>query len=337
MDRRTVLGLGMTAALAGLTRRSFAEDMNAAGVLSTDPAETVPLWPGTPPGGEGVKLVAKIVERSNDTDTYHDRFVADIGQPLLTVYRPSRPDGSAVLMAPGGGYTRIVIDKEGVEAARRFNASGVTVFILRYRLPGEGWADGKNVPLQDAQRAMRLIRAGAQGFGIGPNRLGVMGFSAGGHVAASLATRPYDPVYKPVDDIDSLDAKPVFAALMYPVITMSAEGAHPGSRAKLLGPDPSDPLVEAYSCEKLVTRKTPPSFICFAADDDVVPPMANGMAMFEALRRAKVPAEQHVFEEGGHGFGIRLAKGKPASAWPDLFLHWGYSNGWFRDPSATPG
>jgi acetyl esterase/lipase len=336
MDRRTVLGLGVTAAFAGLTHRSFAEDMNAAGVLSTDPTEIVPLWPGTPPGGEGVALAAKIVERSTDTDAYHDRFVTDVDQPLLTVYRPSRPDGSAVLMAPGGGYTRIVIDKEGVEAARRFNASGVTVFILRYRLPAEGWAGAKDVPLQDGQRAMRLIRSGAQSYGVDPNRVGVMGFSAGGHVAASLATRPADPVYTPIDNIDSLDAKPAFAALMYPVITMTAEGAHPGSRLKLLGANPPDALVEAYSCEKLVTRGTPPSFLCFAADDDVVPPMANGMAMFEALRRAKIPAEMHIFEAGGHGFGLRLAKGKPASAWPDLFLRWGYSNGWFRDPSAAP-
>ena len=337
MDRRTVLGLGMTAALAGLTRRAFAENMNAEGALSTDPAEIVPLWPGTPPGGEGVKLEAKIVERSSDTSEYHDRVVTDIGTPLLTVFRPSRPDGSAVLIAPGGGYIRIVIDKEGVEAARRLNASGVTVFMLRYRLPAEGWAGGKDVPLQDAQRAMRIIRAGAQGYGIDPARLGVLGFSAGGHVAAMLATKFDAAVYRPVDDIDAMDAKPVFAGLMYPVVTMSAEGAHPGSRLKLLGSNPSEALVEAYSCEKLVTHETPPSFICFAADDKDVPPMANGMAMFEALRRAKVAAELHVFEEGGHGFGLRLARGKPASAWPELFLHWGYSNGWIRDASAAPG
>ncbi len=110
--------------------------------------------------------------------------------------------------------------------ARRFNTSGVTVFMLRYRLPAEGWADSKDVPLQDAQRTMRIIRAGAQGYGVDPARLGVLGFSAGGHVAASLATRPYDPVYKPVDDIDTVDSKPVFAGLMYPVITMSAQGTH---------------------------------------------------------------------------------------------------------------
>ena len=335
MDRRTVLGLG-AATLAGLSTRAFAEDMNAAGALSTDPAEIVPLWPGTPPGGEGVKLTAKIVERGTDTGIYHDRFVTDVGTPHLAVFRPKKPDGSAVVLAPGGAYRLIVIDKEGMETARRLNESGVTVFMLRYRLPAEGWANGKDVPLQDAQRAMRLIRAGAQGYGVDPNRVGVMGFSAGGHVVASLATRPYDGVYKPVDEIDAQDARPAFAGLMYPVITMGP-GAHGGSRDNLLGLNPPEATVAATSCEKLVTGKTPPCFICLADDDDVVPPMENSMAMFDALRRAKVPVELHVFQNGGHGFAICLAKGKPASAWPDLFLHWGYSNGWFRDVSAAPG
>ncbi len=334
MDRREVLGLG-AAALAGLTARATGEDMNAAGVLSTDPTEIYPLWPGTPPGGEGVHLEAKIVERSTQTDIFHDRFVTDIGTPEIQVFRPERPDGSAMLLAPGGGYIRVVIDKEGVEAARRLNASGVTVFILRYRLPAEGWANGADVPLQDAQRAMRIIRSRAREFGIDSNRLGVLGFSAGGHVAAWLATRPYDRVYTPIDEIDALDAKPVFAALMYPVITMGV-GAHPGSRDHLLGANPSQQREAAYSCEKLVTDKTPPSFIALAADDDVVPPMTNGIAMFDALRTAKVPAELHVFEKGGHGFGIRLAHGEPASAWPELLLHWAYSHGWVRDPSAAP-
>jgi len=335
MDRRTLLGLGATAAFAGLTRQAIAEEMNAAGVLSTDPTEIVPLWPGTPPGGEGVKLEAKVRERSDNLSAYHDRYVDTVGTPLLAVFRPDKPDGSAVLLVPGGGYRLIVIDVEGLETARRLVASGVTVFMLRYRLPAEGWAGRKDVPLQDAQRAMRIIRAGAQRYGIDPNRTGVMGFSAGGHLAASLATRPYDAVYTPIDDIDSQDAKPVFAGLMYPVITMGA-GAHQGSRDHLLGANPSDALVSAYSCEKLVTERTPPCFLCFAADDDVVRPMENGMAMYEALRSAKISAEMHVFEMGGHGFGIRRAKGKPASSWPDIFLHWGYNNGWFRSPGAAP-
>jgi len=336
MDRRTVLGLGATAAFAGLTRQAFAEKMNAAGMLSTESTESVLLWPGTPPGGDGVSLTEKVTERSPNTDLYNDRIVTAVATPRFYVYRPAKPDGSAVVLVPGGAYVREVIDKDGLEVAERLNASGVTAFVLRYRLPAEGWANGADVPLQDAQRAVRLIRAGAQGFGIDPNRFGIIGSSAGGHVAAMLATRSNDAVYKPVDDIDKLDAKPDFVGLLYPVITMSAAGAHPLSRLSLLGLDPSDARAAAYSCERLVTQDTPPNFICVAADDEAVPPMENAMAMFHAARQAKVPAELHVYQEGGHGFGIRLSKGKPASGWPNLFLSWGYSNGWFRDPGAAP-
>ena len=334
MDRRTVLGIGVTAALAGMTRRAFAK--SAPGVLATDPIEIIPLWPGTPPGGEGVHLEAKSDDKSDDPGIYSDRFVSGIGRPSLQVFRPLKPDGSAVVVVPGGGYVTIAIDREGVDVARRLNASGVTVFMLRYRLPAEGWANAKDVPLQDAQRAMRIVRASAQSFGIDPNRVGVFGSSAGGHLAASLATRCYDKVYEPIDNIDALDAKPAFASLMYPVITMSLPGTHAGSRLALLGPGPSDAVVDRYSCDRLVTETTPPCFICMVANDDVVPPMENGMAMFQALRAAKVPAELHIFEKGAHGFGIRLAKGLPVSAWPDLFLRWGYGNGWLRDPSAAP-
>ena len=331
MDRRTVLGWGAAALTAFAAR---AETMRPDGTLSTDPTEVVPLWPGTPPGGEGLNLTARIEDRSPDPNLYHDRIVTAIGAPYLKVFRPERPDGSALLVAPGGGYIRVVVDKEGFEAARRLNASGVTVFILYYRLPGEGWARAADVPLQDAQRAMRLIRGNANAYGIDQNRLGALGFSAGGHVAASLATRGNDAVYAPLDEADALDARPNFAALMYPVITMTA-GAHPGSRQSLLGANPTDAEIEAYSCEKHVTATTPPTFIALAADDDSVPPGPNGIAMFEALRAAKVPAELHVFEEGGHGFGLRLAKAKPASVWPDLLLHWGWRGGWFRDSSAA--
>lgn len=332
MDRRTLLGLG-AAAFSALAAK--AETMKPDGTLSSDPTEVVPLWPGTPPGGEGVSLTAKIVERSTEPDTYHDRFVTEIGAPTLTVFRPAHPDGSAVLLCPGGGYIRVVLDKEGFEAARRLNAAGVTVFLLRYRLPAEGWARRSDVPLQDAQRAMRHIRTGGyQAFGVDPNRVGVLGFSAGGHVAASLATRAGEQVYSKLDLVDDADARPNFAALMYPVITMG-EGAHMGSRDSLLGKVPSAHQVAFYSCDKQVTENMPPTFIALAADDDAVPPGPNGIAMFDVLRAAKVPAELHVFQEGGHGFGLRLAKGKPAYVWPDLLLHWGWRGGWFRDPGAA--
>lgn len=331
MDRRTVLGLGALA-LTGVAAR--AETSNGTGTLPGDPTETVPLWPGTPPGGEDVHLEAQVVERSPEPSAYRDRMVTSIGTPLLTVFRPDKPDGSAVLLAPGGGYIRVVVDKEGDECARRLNAAGVTVFVLRYRLPAEGWANAPDVPLQDAQRAMRLIRAGAAQYGIDTNRFGVLGFSAGGHLAASLATRHGEKVYAKVDAADEADARPVFAGLIYPVITMF-DGTHPGSRTAFLGNAPTQEQMAKYSCEKHVTEKTSPSFICLAADDSTVPPGPNGLAMAEALRVAKVPGELHLFQDGGHGFGIRLAKGKPCAAWPELFLHWGWSNGWFRGAGAA--
>lgn len=326
MDRRTVLGLG-AAALTLMSAR--AEVMKPDGSLSTDPTEIIPLWPATPPGGEGVHLTARIVERSPTPDTLHDRYVDSVGMPILTVFRPPHPDGSAIVLCPGGGYVRTVIDKEAFESARRFNAAGITVFVLRYRLPGEGWANRSDVPLQDAQRAVRLVRAYAGHYGIDPARVGVLGFSAGGHVAASLATRHGDTVYAKLDAADALDARPAFAGLMYPVITMS-DKAHTGSREKLLGPDPTPDAIAKYSCERLVTAATPPTFLCFARDDTTVPPLGNGLAMYDALAAAAIPVELHAFQEGGHGFGIKGAEGKPCAAWPDLFLKWGKQGGWFR-------
>jgi len=326
MDRRTVLSLG-AAALTAMAAK--AEDMKVAGSLSTDSTEFLPLWPATPPGGEGVTLTTKTVERSIDTSAFHDRYVDSIGVPLLTIFRPEKPDGSAVLLAPGGGYVRIVVDKEGIETARRLNSSGVTVFILRYRLPAEGWKNGADVPLQDAQRAMRLIRANAAKYGIDPARIGVLGFSAGGHVAASLATRFAETVYAPIDGADNFDARPTFAGLMYPVITM-AEAAHSGSRKNLIGEHPSAETIAHYSCEQRITAATPPSFICYALDDQTVPALGNSLAMYTALAAAKIPVELHAFQEGAHGFGIRGALGKPCATWPDLFVAWAKRGGWFR-------
>lgn len=330
MDRRMVLGLGAAALTAAAVKEAKAENMKADGVLSTDPTETIPLWPATPPGGEGVNLAAEIVERSTNTAAFHDRFVHKIGTPLMIVFRPAKPDGSAVLMAPGGGYIREVLDKEGYETARRFNQAGITVFVLRYRLPAEGWKNGADVPLQDAQRAIRLIRAHAAHYGLDPKRVGIMGFSAGGHVAASLATRFGEKVYEPIDAADQIDARPAFGGLMYPVITMT-DKAHMGSRKALLGDNPSAEAIAHYSCEMRVTTATPPSFICYAADDDAVPPIGNSVAMYLSLVAAKIPVEMHAFQEGGHGFGIRIAQGKPCAAWPDLFLAWGARDGWFTN------
>lgn len=326
MDRRTLLGMS---AMALTAMAAKAETALPGGTLPSDPTEAVPLWPGTPPGGEGVHLTAEIVERSTDTAAFHDRYMDKIGSPSMLVFRPAQRDGSAVLIAPGGGYVREVLDKEGYEMARRLNKAGVTVFVLRYRLPGEGWANRSDVPLQDAQRALRLIRAGATRYGLDENRVGVMGFSAGGHVAASLATRYGDKVYDLKDGMEEISARPDFACLMYPVITMGAE-THQGSRDMLLGGDPTPEMIDKYSCEKHAFAAMPPCFVCYAADDLTVPPSGNGLAMYQALVAAKVPSELHAFQEGGHGFGIRLAGDRPCSVWPDLFLAWARRGGWIK-------
>jgi acetyl esterase/lipase len=167
-------------------------------------------------------------------------------------------------------------------------------------------------------------------FAIDPKRVGVLGFSAGGHVAASLITRFDASVYAPIDAIDKQDARPDFAGLMYPVVSMIPPIAHAGSRTSLLGATPTAAQDEAYSCERLVTAKAPPTFIALAADDKEVDPR-NSLAMHGALRAAAVPTELHMFEEGGHGFGLRLAQGKPAAIWPDLFLRWGARHGAFKN------
>jgi acetyl esterase/lipase len=247
----------------------------------------------------------------------------------MDVFRPDRPDGSAVIIAPGGGYVREMLDSESFETARRLNGAGVTAFVLRYRLPDEGWADRSDVPLQDAQRAMRLVRANAGRHSVDPARLGFMGFSAGGHLAASIGTRFAAAVYKPIDAADTMDARPAFIVTLYPVITMG-EGAHAQSRDSLLGLSATPEEIAAYSVEKNVPATTPPAFVCLAADDPLVPPFPNGIAFYAALRAAKVPAELHVFEQGGHGFGIRRTVGKPDAAWPELLISWAQSHGFFK-------
>lgn len=323
MDRREALGLGLIG--AALSAPVLAETMRADGYLPGDSTEFVPLWPGTPPGGAGLLLTLKVTD-AVQPDGYHVRAISQIQSPGFFVYRPQRPNGLGLLVIPGGGYTSEGGDRGGREIAQHFAALGITCFVLRYRLPGEGWKNRERVPLQDAQRAMRLIRHGAARYGIDPARLAAIGFSAGGHLSAALATRHALKTYEPIDAADVLDAKPVVAGLMYPVITMGP-GAHAGSRDHLLGTSPSAATVTAWSLEKNVPAGTVPSFICLAADDDIVPPFENGIAMFGALRAAAVPSELHVFEAGGHGFSLHWTEGKPCAAWPGLFTTWAATHG----------
>jgi acetyl esterase/lipase len=323
MNRRKLLGLGLAGASAVSAAIPAQAQNPEPGYLPGDSEEFIALWPGVPPGGEGLSLKLNVAD-AVQPDGFHVRAISQIQQPGFFVYRPTRPTGVGLLIIPGGGYTTEGGDRGGREIAQHFMALGITCFVLRYRLPGEGWANRETVPLQDAQRAMRLIRTGE--YGINPGQVGVIGFSAGGHLSATLALRHSMAVYENVSTADGRDARPSFAVHMYPVITMGT-GAHPGSRDKLLGPSPSAQAVEMWSLERHAAANVPPSFICLAADDDVVPPVPNGIAFFRALREVNAPAAMHVFEKGGHGFSLHWAQGKPCAAWPDLMLAWAASHG----------
>lgn len=330
LHRRELIAAALAAAVAG-TRGSQAQTPPPAGTKATppgltDPRETLDLWTGMPPGAPTPLPTETVDERSTDP-LLADRAVFGISKPRLVVFRPLRPTGAAALVIPGGGYRWIVIDKEGYEIGRWFAARGITTFVLFHRLPAEGWAAGPDVALADAQRAMRLIRARADAYGIDPQRIAALGFSAGGHVCADLATRHAFTTGMPVDAIDALPARPLIAAPIYPVVTMTPPLAHAGSRGKLLGDSPSLALERAHSPHLNVTASTPPCFLVHAVDDDVVP-VENSLLLHAALRAQRVPAELHLFEHGGHGFGLRKAAGKPAEAWPDLFTAWARTHGW---------
>lgn len=319
MTRRTTLA--GVAALAALPRMASAQ---------TGPAdEVVPLWPGSPPdsapGATATPIRRKIADQSKDA-AHPDRWITGIDRPAMVVKRPARPNGSAMLVVPGGGYGFLSYDNEGTSQAAWLNARGVTVFILLYRLPGEGWTRREDVPLQDAQRAMRLIRAGAARFGIDPAKVGVLGFSAGGHLAGSLATRHSEDVYRPVDEADRQSATPQVAGLLYPVVSLVAPFTHVGSRDNLLGPGSTPAQQKLRSVEARVDGATCPTFLAHAADDGLVPP-ANSIALFQALQEAGRPSALHVFENGGHGFGVRLPATMQAAAWPALFATFAQTHG----------
>lgn len=320
MDRRIVLGL-----MGGALLPASADEMRPDGFLPGDSTNFVPLWPGKPPGGEGINLTLKVTDAAQ-SDGFHVRAISQIQEPGFFVYPATKPDGRGLLITPGGGYASEGGDRGGREIAQHFAAQGITCFVLRYRLPGEGWKNRELVPLQDAQRAMRILYAWADHFGCDTKRLAAIGFSAGGHLSASLALRYSMKTYESVDSMDMIIPRPLVAAHMYPVVTMG-EGAHPGSLEKLLGPNPSPASVTDWSLEKHVAADSVPSFICLATDDTVVPPFPNGIAMFGALQAAKVPSELHVFEVGGHGFSLHWAQGKPCAAWPGLFTAWAATHG----------
>lgn len=319
LNRRGALGAFVTGVLGSLAaRKAEAATMDKSKAPLADPTEVITLWPNGAPGGEGVTAVEAIVDRTTP-DGPQDRAQVHTRKPTLVVFRPKTPNGAAVMLIPGGGYERVVLDKEGYETARWLNARGYACFVLFYRMPGDGWTAGGDAPLQDAQRAMRLIRSKAGAMGFSPDRVAIMGFSAGGHLAANLTVRFDAASYAPIDAADQLPAKPNLSALIYPVISTDPAIAHGGSRKQLLVADASPERALELSPEKQVREGLSPVFQVHAADDKTVP-VENTLAMFAALKAKAVPAEMHVFEEGGHGFGLRFKPDQPVAAWPDLFV-----------------
>ena len=275
------------------------------------------LWPGTAPGSEGVKFTETVQELSTNP-AVHDRHITHVSKPSITPFLAEHPNGAAVMIMPGGAYSLLAFDLEGTDIAKWLNSIGVSAFVVKYRLPvdySQTW-----IALADAQRATRQVRNSAAACGIDPKRIGVIGFSAGGSNASQLETRPSAITTPNVDDIDKVDARPNFGILMYPVISMDPSITHTGSRNNLIGSNPSASDVLLYSSEKQVTSSTPPTFIGVSKKDTGVNPQ-NSVVFDNALKAAMVPEELHMYNDGAHGTGIRLATGDMAQ-WPAQAAAW---------------
>ena len=251
--------------------------------------------------------------------------VTKVSIPTLTPYLvPNSSAIAAVLVIPGGGYSGVAMGHEGDSIARAFNKIGVAAFVLKYRLPSDSIMVDKTIgPLQDAQTALVTIRENAKKWGIDPNKVGVIGFSAGGHLASTLGTHFDKPA---IEDKENISLRPDFMALIYPVITFGAY-AHVGSRENLIGKSPSQQLIDLYSNEKQVTAETPPTFLVQAEDDNVVP-VQNALLFYDALLQNKIKAEMHIYPAGGHGFGLHNTTTK--DYWFDRLKEWMDANGWLK-------
>jgi len=263
------------------------------------------LWPA---GSIPLSIKNNIQEEAISTDIIR---IGKVQVPLIEVYLPNKRSatGQGVVICPGGGYSILAYDWEGTDIAKFLNSKGIAAFVLKYRLPDVlSSTVPDQVPLLDAKQAMRIVRARATEWNINPNKIGIMGFSAGGHLASTLSTHFEE------------DTKPDFSILIYPVISMDKSITHSGSRNNLIGNHPSDEMIKLYSNELRVTTKTPPTFLIHATDDDVVP-VENSLLYYQALKKNKVSTEMHIYPTGGHGFG--LANGnKSLESWSNLMIEW---------------
>ncbi len=280
----------------------------------------IPLWPdGQIPNDLKNRSIQEKIEVGNDGVLR----ISNIVLPTLSVYMPEKPTGAAVVICPGGGYRIEASGHEGVDVAQWFNSFGVTAFVLKYRLPDDAlWANKHEVALQDALKAMQLVRTNATKYKVDPNRIGIMGFSAGGHLASTVSTHWQSaPSMTGLKNLPNAEiCKPNFSILIYPVIS-SGPFKHAGSFELLLGKNPSAEQMEYYSSEKQVSEKTPPTLLVHATDDKGVP-VENSLMYYDALRKYKIPASILVYENGGHGFGLGKKQKGSVKHWPDGCQAW---------------
>lgn len=263
--------------------------------FSISAQEVINLYPGAVPNSKPSDI--KETERSG--------MFAGVTKPTLAIYLPEKDKstGAAVVICPGGGYAVVVYEAEGVRTAKEFAKNGVAAFVLKYRLPNDSTMIDKKIgPLQDAQQAIKVVRENASKWGIDTNKVGIMGFSAGGHLASMEATHYRKAV---IENKDNINLRPDFQILVYPVISMEDSLTHLGSRTELLGKDPSKELKDEFSSELHVDKNTPPAYITQAGDDKTVD-VDNSIVYYEALRHHGVAAELHLYPHGGHGFVLRL-------------------------------
>jgi acetyl esterase/lipase len=256
-------------------------------------------------------------------DTSEIVTISKVQTPEIEVYLPSARNatGDAVIICPGGGYWVLAYDWEGTDIAKYLNSKGIAGIVLKYRLPTSASnIEPRLSPLLDAQRAMRLVRYNAESWKIDPSRVGIMGFSAGGHLASTLSTHFDQGAPDAKDPVDRLSCRPDFSVLVYPVITFIADYQHSGSKEALLGKNPDPELLKYYSNELQVTPQTPPAILIHSSDDQGVP-VENSISYFEALRKNNVPASMLIYPYGGHGFALATGRGY-LSTWPDRVVEW---------------
>jgi len=275
---------------------------------AAEPSRTLEIWPGAVPGEKGDIGEEQFLPSKNEPKPI--TRLTNVTRPTIAVYVPEKEKntGAAVLICPGGGYHILAMNHEGEEVAEWLNSVGVTGIVLKYRVPARKDQPRHQAPLQDAQRAMSLVRAHAQEWDFDPGRIGILGFSAGGHLAATTSTNFDRRAYEPIDETDKTSCRPDFSVLIYPAYLTEGDGLAPEIR---------------------VSEQTPPTFFIHAADDRIL--AENSIRMTLALRQSKVPAELHVFARGGHGFGLRPSD-HPVSGWPKLCEAWMRGQGLLGKP-----